>query len=106
MASVLPRYQLLEPFCDDAMATAVGYVKGFAVAIEHFSMNADLQPMRYIAALSENIDESAGRPQADKGTRTSDVKIPLSQAESDAFPCLLVVLGSCMFSIRVSGKFV
>jgi hypothetical protein len=104
MAGVLPRHQLLEPFCDDALASTVECVNVIAAALEYVSTNTELQPARYIAALKDNIEESAGRPQADTGARTSDVKIPLSQAESDAFPCLVVVLGSCLFSIVVSGK--
>jgi len=91
LAARLPRSEFLEPFLDEATIEPVENVK---------KQMAMLSKMKDVSAAAEGVDMNAlmlgiqqaiGKP-SEAALRAGDV--PLSEAESDMYPCLLALCGS------------
>lgn len=96
LANGLSRSQLLEPFCDEALSSAVEDTKRANLILSLFG-ETNVTEMQL-----DELRESAGGPPVADGLVKPKVDIPLFQAEPNAFPCLVVIVGSCYFSLRVS----
>jgi hypothetical protein len=98
----LTRNVFLEPFDVDAMIEPIEFTKSQLEALtaaqaNNYSAGVDYEKMFSVA---DKISSSTGRPPAD--VVHPPVDAPLSEAESDMFPCMLAMIGSGFGLIKVT----
>jgi hypothetical protein len=102
LADHLSRSELLEPFLVDASTEAVEFAENF------FEVRLPLMTETFTKSLNfstkgvskEDVLKGTGRH--DAATIDPPSTRPLSEAESDVFPCLFVMCGSGVGFLRVS----
>ena len=101
LATHLPRYKLLEPFNVEAVAEPLEISRRQMAGVASLEGKNLTTSVDYdvLASLNEQLTLMTGRPSTD-GVEPP-VETALADAESDTFPCLLVMVGSGSASMKV-----
>jgi len=99
LAARLPRTELLEPFLDEATVEPVENVKKQMEMISKVQGTSGGLEGLDLTAMMVGIQQAIARP-SEEALQAGDV--PLSEAESDMYPCLLALCGSGYGFMKVS----
>jgi pantothenate kinase len=102
----LPRSELLEPFQKDAITESIKEMQSMYGA---YQASVDAKLTTAITSDTGPFNEAVRRllERSSKVAEDAAVKIPLTEAEPDIFPCLLVYVGSATSIMRIekNGSF-
>ena len=102
LAARLPRTEFLEPFLDEAVVEPVESAKklmAFIAQVQDMRLSAVVDAFDRDAGMAL-IQQATGKSRATENVQERDV--PLSEAEPDMYPCLMVMCGSGFGFFKVS----